>query len=358
MSILPTTALRAALRAGALAALLVGIAAGPAAAKALKMATLAPARSSWGKVFTHMAAELAEKSGGALTLDIFDSGVQGDEKEVVEKMKTGQLQMAAITSVGLGKIDPDVLVFQLPGLFSDAKALDKARDALAPRIEKELSDAGFVILGWGDVGPYYVFSNLPVVTPEDLKKTKFWVWTDDPMTQAVARIIGATGVPLGVPSVTAALANGKVDAYLTSPLAAAALRWYNRSSHIAPVPVAIGIGAIVVTKPSWEALSDAERTTLREVVKKWATILTKKVRQDNDKTLQLMAEASYDGVKVSADSRLTVGARKAGAEKPVVTPVPAAAEAAWKKVFVAVQDELAGKVYSKEILAEVRKHAK
>ena len=136
---MPFRPFRSLLVAAALAAL-VG---GPAlAVTTLKMGSLAPKKSSWGKIFGHMAAELSERSGGELVLDIFDSGVQGDEKEMVEKMKTGQLQMAAITSIGIGKIDSEVLVFQLPGLFKTVQALDAARDALSPRIEASRSSAG------------------------------------------------------------------------------------------------------------------------------------------------------------------------------------------------------------------------
>jgi TRAP-type C4-dicarboxylate transport system substrate-binding protein len=340
-----------------LALLALALSAGPAVATTLKLATLAPKRSSWGKLFEHMGTELAEQGDG-LTVDIFDSGVQGDEKEVVEKMKSGQLQMAALTVVGLAKIVPDAIVFQLPGLYPTPAKLDDVRRALAPKIEASMEAAGFILLGWGDVGPLYIFSNTPVVSPDDLKATKFWTWTDDPVGPAVARLAGTAGVPLGVPSVTSALANGKVDSYLTSPLAGVSLRWYNRSSHINPWPAAMGIGAVVMAKPAFDALTPKQQTALRTVSAKWSAILTKKVRQDNKKTLELMAGKAYDGVVVDAAGVLTVGARKAGADKPIVTPVTAAAEAKWRAIFVKVQDELAGKVYSKALLEEVRRLVK
>ncbi|MCB9728821.1 MAG: TRAP transporter substrate-binding protein DctP [Deltaproteobacteria bacterium] len=336
------------------ALLALAMTAGPALATTLKLATLAPKRSAWGKLFEHMAAELGERTGNQLAVDIFDSGVQGDEKEVVEKMKSGQLQMAAITVVGLAKIVPDTIVFQLPGLYDSPAELDRVRTALAPQIEASMEAAGFILLGWGDVGPLYIFSNTPVVAPDDLKKTKFWTWTDDPVGPAVARLAGTAGVPLGVPSVTSALANGKVDAYLTSPLAGVSLRWYNRSSHINPWPAAMGIGAVVMAKPAYDALPADQQKALREVAAKWSTILTKKVRQDNTKTLELMAGKAYDGVKVSDAGLLSVGARKPGVDKPIITPVPADAQAKWRAIFVKVQDELAGKVYSQKLLDQVR----
>jgi len=163
---------------------------------------------------------------------------------------------------------------------------------------------------------------------------------------------------MGVPSVTAALANGKINGYLTSPLAAASLRWYNRTDHIMGQPVSMGIGALVMSKAAYDALSDSSRAVMAEMSKKWTKKLTAKVRKDNTKTLKLMAKAAYEGVAVDAGGALTVGAGKAGAKKPVVT-LPSAADAAtWQGVYKKVQDELAGKVYSKALLAKVRKLAK
>ena len=321
----------------------------------LKLASLAPAKSTWTKYLKKMAKEFEEKTGGDVTIELFVGGVQGDEKEVIEKVKTGQLHMAAITAVGLGKIVPDALIFQVPGLFSTPAKLDRARKAVAGEMSAKAEAEGFKLLGWSDVGPNYYFTNTPVTKPSDLKSTKMWVWTDDPIAQSIVRNAGGSGRPMGVPSVTAALANGKIDGYITSPLAAASLRWYNRTSHIMAQPISMGIGAIVMSKPAYDSLSESTKAVIAEMSKKWTKKLTKKVRKDNKKTLRLMAESAYEGVSVDKSGALTTGARKAGAKKPTVTQGDAAA---WNAVYVKVQNELAGKVYSKALLDRVRKLGK
>ena len=290
-----------------------------------------------------------------MTIELFVGGVQGDEKEVIEKVKTGQLHMAAITAVGLGKIVPDALIFQVPGLFSTPAKLDRARKAVAGEMSAKAEAEGFMLLGWSDVGPNYYFTNTPVTKPSDLKSTKMWVWTDDPIAQSIVRNAGGSGRPMGVPSVTAALANGKIDGYITSPLAAASLRWYNRTSHIMAQPISMGIGAIVMSKPAYDSLSENTKAVIAQMSKKWTKKLTAKVRKDNKKTLRLMAESAYEGVSVDKSGALTTGARKVGAKKPTVTQGDTAA---WNAVYVKVQNELAGKVYSKALLDKVRKLGK
>jgi TRAP-type C4-dicarboxylate transport system substrate-binding protein len=324
----------------------------------LKLASLAPAKSTWTKYLKKMAKELKEKTGGEVTVELYVGGVQGDEKEVIEKVKTGQLHMAAITAVGLSKIVPDALIFQVPGLYGSAAKMDKVRNAVSPQIAAKAEAEGFKLLGWSDVGPNYFFTNNPVTKPSDLKAAKMWVWTDDPIAQSIVRNAGGSGRPMGVPSVTAALANGKIDGYMTSPLAAASLRWYNRSTHIMSQPISMGIGAIVMSKPAYDSLSESARAVMTEMSKKWTIKLTKKVRSDNKKLLLGMAGKAYEGVSVDAGGALKVGASKAGATKPVVTHPGAADQAAWRSVYLRVQNELAGKIYSKALLDRVRGLAK
>ena len=46
----------------------------------------------------------------------------------------------------------DILLFQLPGLFTNWAKLDSARDALKDEFAHRFEAKGFTILGWGDVG--------------------------------------------------------------------------------------------------------------------------------------------------------------------------------------------------------------
>src|SRR6185295_6591301 len=131
------------------------------------------------------------------------NGQQGDEAAMVGKMKSGQLDGAAITAVGLATIHRPILALQLPGVFREWAKLDRARDALKGDFEKALTDAGFTLTGWGDVGLAHTMSKgLKVVVPKDLQGTKPYLWRDDPVAPVIFQVIGGvTGVPMGVPEV-------------------------------------------------------------------------------------------------------------------------------------------------------------
>src|SRR5580704_13185554 len=106
--------------------------AGPAhAVNTLKIGTLAPQHSPWGNEFRKWANIVSTDTNGEVQLDFQWNGQAGDEVLMVQKMRSGQLDGAAITAVGLSQTGvTDVLLFQMPGLFANWGKLDSARNAL------------------------------------------------------------------------------------------------------------------------------------------------------------------------------------------------------------------------------------
>jgi len=301
----------------------------------LKIATLAPENSAWDKVFKRYEKEVEEASNGSIDLKVYNGGVQGDEEVVVRKMKSGQLDGAAVTAVGLSKIVPNALVLQLPGLFNSYKELDYVRKQMNDELAAEFDKKGYIFLGWGDVGFAYIFSNTPVEKPEDLKKVKMWAWSSDPIASVIISEAGGNPIPLAVPDVLPSLQTGAINAFTTSPLAGIALRWFTKAKFMGAKKVAVGIGASVITKKAWAKLSPEEQAILQKASTKWHDKLIKKVRKDNKKSLKVLKKQGIKLVKVSD-----------------------AMSAQWDALAIKVQNKLAGKVYTRAILDKVRNHLK
>src|SRR5689334_8447928 len=108
------------------------------AATTLRVGSLAPKVSSWGKILRTWERAVDEKTAGQIKLDIYYNGVHGMEDAMVAKMRTGQLDGAVLSSVGLADIYRNILALQLPGLLSSWAALDKVREVLAPELKQGL----------------------------------------------------------------------------------------------------------------------------------------------------------------------------------------------------------------------------
>ena len=93
----------------------------------IKIATVAPRGSIWTRIFQRFKARVHKLSKGQVKLRLYPGQVQGDERDVVRKMRTGQLDGGAFTAIGLAMINPEVLVMQMPGMFREYDKLDKAK---------------------------------------------------------------------------------------------------------------------------------------------------------------------------------------------------------------------------------------
>ncbi len=302
-----------------------------AAEHTLKVATLAPDGSTWHKAFKQVARDVKEKTDGRIVIKIYAGGVMGDEPAMVRKMRTGQLDGAAVTNVGLGDINPQLLMLQLPLLFRNNEELDRVRGAMSSKFEGLLKDSGFVLNGWGDVGFTYLFSNSPIRKPSDAKSTKMWVWDSDPVSKEVMKVAGINAIPLGVPDVLPSLQTGVIDAYLNSPYGAIALQWYTKAAYITDLKLAMTIGGSVMTTASWNKLSDADREILQGIAQAKHGALLKRIRSDNVKAIDALKSKGME----------------------VIQPEDFAA---WKKVADTVRTNLTGSLFDKALMAEMMGH--
>ena len=297
---------RAVMRAVGAAVLAAGLGLGgeARAAEVIKVGTLAPAPSPWGQVFKVWADAVAKKSAGRLELQIFFNGQQGDEAAMVGKMKTGQLDAAAVTAVGLGKIHKPILALQLPGLFSTWAKLDAARDAMKGDFEKGVRDAGFQIIGWGDVGAVRLMSKgFAVRVPDDIKGKKPHMWRDDPMQPILFQVVGGvTPVPLNVPEVLPNLNTGAINIVSAPALAAEQLQWSSKLDTINDDIAALAIGALVLSSKRLDALPADLKAILIDTGRIAANALTKRIR-DEDAAAFARMKGKMTVVTLSADEK-------------------------------------------------------
>lgn len=296
-----------------------------------KVGTLAPKSSPWGKVFETWAKAVSEKSGGRLEVQFFYNGAQGDEKAMVGKIKAGQLDAAAITSVGLSAIYKPFLALQMPGLFSSWAQLDKAREALKGEFEKGAADAGFTIMGSGDVGRAYVMSKgFEVRTPDSLKGQKPYTWRDDASSGVVFQVIGGiTAVPLSVPELLPSLNTGAVNVVIAPALAAEQLQWASKLDHISSESVGFAIGALVSSSKALDGLPSDLKTILVDTGRVASAALTSRIRNEDD--------AAYARLK----GKMTVVTLTAGERDQ------------WKSIFKQTRARLAQGTFSADLVAKL-----
>jgi TRAP-type C4-dicarboxylate transport system substrate-binding protein len=237
-------------------------AAGLAQRATLQMASSAPAGSVWDRNLQQMAAEWRAASNGAVTLTIFPGGQLGDENKVVTLLRAGRPQAAALTTIGLSRIDAAFNVFSNPFFFASYEELDAVLDRMAPVLDTRLQKAGFTRLAWGHGGWVRVFSRVPVATLEDLKRVKLFTSAGEDTMVQWYKTNGFTPVALAMTDILTGLTSGQIDAIPTTPTAALAFQFYTRTGHMLDLGIAPLVGAIVVSNAAWSRVPAAAQPAL------------------------------------------------------------------------------------------------
>lgn len=264
--------------------------------KEIKLGTLAPKDSAWGKVFGAWSKAVEEESSGAIKLTWFFNGSKGDEIAMVGKMRSKELDGAAITATGLAHIWPHVGALQMPGLFPTWAKLDVVREKVSPKFDKEFASQGFVILGKGDVGMAHLMSRgFAVRTPDDLKKGHPFYIAGDPIGQ---KFLETVGVPspkaLTVPTILPAVSSrgeGSADIINSPAIAAEQLGWAPHMDHVNSMPTGVGIGALVMFKETYDSLPADAKAVLDRTGKNTGKLLTDRIRA--------IDEAAFNRLKAS-----------------------------------------------------------
>lgn len=283
-------------RLGAVAATLASIAVcsrtAHAADKTIRLATIAPRASSWGKVYDVWQKALTNKTGGRLDLQVYFNGVQGNEDAMVSKIRTGQLDGAAITSTGLSLIYKNVLVLQIAGVLTTWEQLDRVRHEIQPELDAGIRANGFDIIGWGDVGLVRQFTKgFEIHRPADVKGKHPAVWRNEPMGPALyAAIGGVVPVPVDAMEMLPALRAGTVDLIAAPALAAEQLQWTPYLDHVNDDVIVCAVGALILKAGVLDSLPADLRATWDEVEKRATQSMQGRVRKLDDESYERISQ--------------------------------------------------------------------
>ena len=112
---------------------------GFSASERLRFATLVPRGSLYHRVLLEVGEAWRHGAGGDAGFTVYTDGVQGDELDIVRRMRIGQLNGAMISVVGLSAIEPGAAALQyMPLMFRSWDELDAASERLRPLLEKRI----------------------------------------------------------------------------------------------------------------------------------------------------------------------------------------------------------------------------
>lgn len=262
---------------------------------AIKFATLAPEGSTWMNVMREYDAAIRKESAGRLRFKIYAGAVHGEDKDVLSKIRLGQLHSAGLTGFGLGRISSKLRILDSPFLFENYDEVDYLYSVLDEELTADLEKKGFILLGWAEVGFVHVFTNTPVRSVADMKDVKMWMWEGDAIAEATFEAFGLRPIPLSVVDVLTSLQTGLISGAYASPVAVIALQWNTRVKYMMNIPLANASGAVVIARATYDKLPADLQEILVRNGKKFMRELTIKIRKENTDAIETLKK---HGVKL------------------------------------------------------------
>jgi tripartite ATP-independent transporter DctP family solute receptor len=216
----------------------------------------------------HMGKLLAEQSKGRLGVKVYPSGSLGTEKDNIEQLKIGGLDMMRINVAPLNSVVPETIVTGLPFVFRSTEHMRKVLDGpIGDEILASMEAQGLVGLAFYDSGARSFYTvKKPIKTMADMKGMKIRVIQSD-LFVSMVEALGANPTPMPYGEVYTALKTGIVDgaennwpSYESSRHFEAA-RYYNLSEHsLAPE-------VLVFSKKVWDTLSKEDQAAIRKAAR-------------------------------------------------------------------------------------------
>ncbi|MCL2166987.1 MAG: TRAP transporter substrate-binding protein [Clostridiales bacterium] len=155
---------------------------------------------------------VSAKTNGALKVEVFHSSQLGNERDLIEGLQLGTVEMCLVSTAPLAGFTSQFEVFDLPFIFSETQ---KARDILDGPIGQDimstLDSQGIVGLCYFENGFRHITNNIrPINTPDDLKGMKIRTM-ESPIHMASFKAMGSDPTPIAFGEVYTALQQGVVD---------------------------------------------------------------------------------------------------------------------------------------------------
>ncbi|MDY6933172.1 MAG: TRAP transporter substrate-binding protein DctP [Spirochaetota bacterium] len=295
----------------------------------IKLATIAPQGSMAMNYMEKIRTEIRTKTNNEVDFIVYWGGVQGDERNVLRKIRLRQLHGGAFSGSGLGQIVPEVRITEIPYMFRNSDEVAYVRNKLTDNLNKYFEKKGFIMLGYNEVGFLYNFSKEPLTSIEILKKQKHWMPTDDPLVVEVYKAFDITPIPLSVTDVMTSVSTNLINSASMTTFFAMGFRWYTRFPYVSDFPSMNLLGALLVTKSIWNKISPTSRKIVQEIAKYHNDKLSNAMRDVNNRSAQLLKDAGVKIVHVDPDGEFGKYLIKAG---------------------ITARENLVGKLYSKELL--------
>ena len=215
----------------------------------------------------YMGDELSKATGGKYNVKVFGDSALGSEKDTVEQVKLGALDMVRVNTSAFHGIVPESMIPAFPFLYRDIEHFRKTM--YGPQGDKILAafeKAGFIGLALYESGARSIYAKKPIKTVADMKGLKVRVQPSDLWVSLIGAM-GASAAPMPFAEVYTGLKTGLIDAAENNYPSYDETKHYESAAVYSETMHAMPPEVLVFSKKTWDALSKDEQDAVRKAAK-------------------------------------------------------------------------------------------
>ena len=247
----------------------------------LKMNISIPQSSHYGVAIDTFAREVEARTAGRYKIQNFYSGALGAERESIEAIQLGTLDLTMTSTGPLPNFVPEVAILDIPFLFRDyAHARGVLDGPIGQDLLAKFPAKGIQALAWGENGfRHMTNSKRPVNAPDDLKGLKMRTM-ENPVHIQAYKAFGIIPTPMAFTEVFTALQQGTVDgqenpvSVITSAKLDQVQKYMTLTGHV------YSPALILMSKAQWDKLSAADKQAFADAAKE--AVKANRARIDDD----------------------------------------------------------------------------
>lgn len=224
------------------------------------------------KAMVKMGEDLFERSGGKLKLQIYPSQQLGTERECLELLQIGSMDMTKVSVGVLENFAPKMKVLGLPFLFRDREHSFTVLDGpIGQSLLNEGEQYWLKGLGYYDAGSRSFYTmNKPVLEPADLEGQKIRVMESATAVNMV-KALGGSPTPISWGELYTSLQQGVVDGAENNPPSFYLSRHYEVCKYYSLDEHTVLPDVLLIGTYAWNKLNEQEQKWLSESVKESVT---------------------------------------------------------------------------------------
>lgn len=265
--------------------------------RVIKLAHGLDVNHSVHKAMLKMADDLEKISGGKMSIKIYPNQQLGSERECLELLQIGSLDMTKVSVGTLENFAPKMKVFGLPFLFKNKQqAFDVLDGPIGKELLKDAEQYWLKGLVYYDAGSRSFYTkDRPIEKPEDLKGLKIRVM-ESVTAMAIVRDLGGSPTPISWGELYTSLQQGVVDGAENNPPSFYLSRHYEVCKYYALDEHTMLPDVLLVSAFFWNSLNEQEQKWLQQAADQSVPYQRELWKKSEEEALEAVKK---EGVKIS-----------------------------------------------------------